>query len=156
MNVTISVSVASIDEAEQLLRNLRSGLGSAPLALTVEAAPPAPAKAPRKSKAAAAPAPAPAAEVDELGIAVDEYARSNGDGDDLDLTDDAPAAPAKAAPAKPAAVRVTPETIKLRVRELVEAGEMARVQAAFAKVGAKKLSEIPEAKLGAVLALLQD
>lgn len=155
MNVTISVSVASIDEAEQLLRNLRAGLGSAPLALTVEAATPAPAKAPRKSKAAAAPTPAPAPEADELGQAIEEYAASNGDGDDLDLSAEAPAAaPAKAAP-KPAA-NVTPETIKLRVRELVEAGEMARVQAAFAKVGAKKFSEIPEAKLGAVFALLKD
>lgn len=154
MNVTISVSVASIDEAEQLLRNLRAGLGSAPLALTVAAAAPAPAKAPRKSKAA----PAPVAEVvddDPLGTAVEEYAASNGEGDDLDLSAEAPAAaPAKAAP-KPAA-NVTPETIKLRVRELVEAGEMARVQAAFAKVGAKKFSEIPEAKLGAVFALLKD
>lgn len=168
MQLTLTISVSSIDEAESLLRNLRHGLGSAATvtlqAPTLEvAADPAPAKR-RSPKAATKVAIVPPAEVvddDPLGTAVGEYAEAN-DGDDaLDLgDDDAPvvnvkAAAPKAAAAKPAAVAVTPDTIKLRVRELTEDGQLELVKQVFARFGAKKLSDIPEGKLAAVLAALK-
>ena len=167
MQLTLTISVSSIDEAETLLRNLRHGLGSA-ATVTLQApalevaADTAPAKR-RSPKAATKVAIVPPAELvddDPLGTAVGEYAEAN-DGDDaLDLgDDDAPAAPVKAAapkaaPAK-AAAAVTPDTIKLRVRELTEDGQLELVKQVFAKFGAKKLSDIPEGKLAAVLAALK-